>query len=61
MRVDAKADVLLTAQGHNGRGLGLYRGKRGYGISVEFSVQTGPITILGATQTVGSRRGGIPG
>jgi L-arabinose isomerase len=34
------------------RGLGLYYGKRGYGISVEFKVKTGPITILGMTQTV---------
>jgi len=33
------------------RGLGLYHGKRGYGVSVEFSVKTGPITILGVTQT----------
>jgi L-arabinose isomerase len=33
------------------RGLGLYHGKRGYGVSVEASVRTGPITILGLTQT----------
>jgi L-arabinose isomerase len=33
------------------RGLGLYHGKRGYGISVEFKVKSGPITILGMTQT----------
>ncbi len=33
------------------RGLGLYHGKRGYGVSVEFNVKTGPITILGLTQT----------
>lgn len=33
------------------RGLGLYHGKRGYGVSVEFKVKTGPITILGMTQT----------
>lgn len=37
------------------RGLGLYHGKRGYGISVEFNVKTGPITILGLTQTVDGR------
>lgn len=37
------------------RGLGLYHGKRGYGISVEFSVRTGPITILGVTQTAEGR------
>ena len=33
------------------RGLGLFHGKRGYGLSVEFNVQTGPVTILGMTQT----------
>jgi len=33
------------------RGLGLYHGKRGYGVSVEFNIKTGPITILGMTQT----------
>ena len=33
------------------RGLGLYHGKRGRGISVEARVKTGPVTILGLTQT----------
>jgi len=33
------------------RGLGLYHGKRGYGVSVEASVRKGAITILGLTQT----------
>jgi len=33
------------------RGLGLYHGKRGYGVSVEAQVRSGPITILGLTQT----------
>jgi len=33
------------------RGLGLYHGKRGAGVSVEFKVKTGPVTILGMTQT----------
>lgn len=33
------------------RGLGLYHGKRGYGVSVEAQVKNGPITILGLTQT----------
>lgn len=37
------------------RGLGLYHGKRGFGISVEFKVKTGPITILGMTQTADGR------
>jgi L-arabinose isomerase len=34
------------------RGLGLYHGKRGSGVSVEFKVRTGPVTILSLTQTV---------
>jgi L-arabinose isomerase len=33
------------------RGLGLYHGKSGYGISVEFDVKHGPVTIFGCTQT----------
>ncbi|MCB0136278.1 MAG: hypothetical protein KDD75_14320, partial [Caldilineaceae bacterium] len=37
------------------RGLGLFHGKRGYGLSVEFNVQMGPITILGMTQTADGR------
>lgn len=37
------------------RGLGLYHGKRGYGVSVEFNVKTGPVTILGLTQTADGR------
>jgi L-arabinose isomerase len=37
------------------RGLGLYHGKRGYGISVEFNVKLGPVTILGLTQTADGR------
>ena len=38
------------------RGLGLYHGKSGYGISVEFNVKHGPVTIFGCTQT---RRGDL--
>lgn len=33
------------------RGLGLYHGKRGSGVSVEASVRKGPVTILTLTQT----------
>jgi len=32
------------------RGLGLYHGKRGYGVSVEARVKLGPVTLLGITQ-----------
>src|SRR5208283_2953842 len=37
------------------RGLGLYHGKAGFGVSVEATVRKGPITILGITQTVDGR------
>ena len=37
------------------RGLGLYHGKRGNGVSVEARVKTGPITILTVTQTAAGR------
>jgi L-arabinose isomerase len=33
------------------RGLGLYHGKRGHGVSVEFNVKLGPVTLLAMTQT----------
>jgi L-arabinose isomerase len=34
------------------RGMGVYHGKRGSGVSVEANVLAGPVTTLGATQTV---------
>lgn len=33
------------------RGMGLYHGKWGAGVSVEAKVRSGPVTILGVTQT----------
>lgn len=33
------------------RGLGLYHGKAGFGVSVEFNVRLGPVTIFACTQT----------
>ncbi|MBX2999019.1 MAG: L-fucose/L-arabinose isomerase family protein [Caldilineaceae bacterium] len=33
------------------RGLGLYHGKSGAGVSVEFNVKSGPVTIFSCTQT----------
>ncbi|MDX6256485.1 MAG: L-arabinose isomerase [Frankiales bacterium] len=36
------------------RGLGVYHGKRGYGVSVEFDVRHGPVTAFG----IGQRRDG---
>jgi L-arabinose isomerase len=37
------------------RGLGLYHGKRGSGVSVEGRVKTGPVTLLAMTQTAGGK------
>ena len=37
------------------RGLGVFHGKRGYGLSVQIQVKTGPITILTMTQTADGR------
>jgi L-arabinose isomerase len=64
--MDFNEDFLLM--GHDGpghlvisegkpvlRGLGVFHGKRGYGISIEMSVKTGPITILTVTQTADGR------
>ena len=61
-----KADIALV--GHDGphhiavsegrpvlRGLTLYHGKRGHGVSVEFQLKNGPITCVGLTQTYGGR------
>ena len=43
----------------HGRGVGILEapgsGKRGFGVSVEFKVKNGPITILGMTQTADGR------
>jgi L-arabinose isomerase len=60
--MDFDQDLLLM--GHDGpfhlgiaegkpilRGLGLYHGKRGYGVSVEAHVKLGPVTLLALTQT----------
>jgi L-arabinose isomerase len=48
---DGPAHLAISARRPVLRGLGLYHGKRGSGVSVEFSVKTGPVTILGVTQT----------
>jgi L-arabinose isomerase len=64
--MDFKDDFVLM--GHDGPGhiaisdrkpilrrLDLYHGKRGYGVSVEFKVKTGPITIVCVTQDADGR------
>ncbi len=48
---DGPAHVAISGEKPILRGLGLYHGKRGYGIGVECRVKTGPITIMGLTQT----------
>lgn len=62
MAVDYDEETILL--GHDGpfhiaisegkpilRGMGLYHGKQGTGVSVEAKVRTGPVTILNITQT----------
>ena len=48
---DGPGHVAISAEKPLLRGLGLFHGKRGHGLSVEFNVKTGPVTILGLTQT----------
>lgn len=52
---DGPGHIAISDQKPVLRGLGLYHGKRGGGVSVEFSVKQGPITILGMTQTADGR------
>jgi len=52
---DGPGHIAISAGRPVLRGLGLFHGKRGYGLSVEFNVQLGPITILGMTQTADGR------
>ncbi len=48
---DGPGHLALCAQKPVLRGLGLYHGKRGHGVSVEFSVKHDPVTLLAVTQT----------
>jgi L-arabinose isomerase len=48
---DGPGHVAISDRKPTLRGLGLYHGKAGHGVSVEFSVKTGPITIFAVTQT----------
>jgi L-arabinose isomerase len=55
MAHDGPGNIAISDRAPMLRGLGLYHGKRGSGVSVEFSVKTGPVTILGMTQNAEGR------
>jgi L-arabinose isomerase len=52
---DGPGHLAISAEKPLLRGLGLFHGKRGFGLSVEFKVKTGPVTILTVTQTADGR------
>ena len=47
---DGPAHLAVSAQEPLLRGLGVYHGKRGWGVSVEFDVRPGPVTAFGVGQ-----------
>ncbi len=47
---DGPAHLGVSARDPLLRGLGVYHGKRGWGVSVEFDVRHGPVTLLGLGQ-----------
>ena len=47
---DGPAHLAVSAQQPLLRGLGVYHGKRGWGVSVEFDVRHGPVTTFGLGQ-----------
>jgi L-arabinose isomerase len=47
---DGPAHLAVGAREPLLRGLGVYHGKRGWGVSVEFDVRPGPVTLLGLGQ-----------
>ena len=52
---DGPGHVAIAQEQPTLRALKLYHGKRGAGLSVEFKVRYGPITIVGCTQTAEGR------
>jgi L-arabinose isomerase len=52
---DGPAHLAISSRKPVLRGMGLYHGKRGHGVSVEFSVRSGPVTLLAMTQTADGR------
>ncbi|QIG39383.1 arabinose isomerase [Microbacterium sp. 4R-513] len=47
---DGPAHLAVSSKSPLLRGLGVYHGKRGWGVSVEFDVRHGPVTLLGLGQ-----------
>jgi L-arabinose isomerase len=47
---DGPAHLAISAGRPVLRGLGTFHGKRGFGVSVQFGVQEGPVTLLALTQ-----------
>lgn len=47
---DGPAHLAVSSRDPLLRGLGVFHGKRGWGVSVEFDVQPGPVTLLGVGQ-----------
>jgi L-arabinose isomerase len=47
---DGPAHLAVAGRDPVLRGLGVFHGKRGWGVSVEFDVQHGPVTLLGLAQ-----------
>jgi L-arabinose isomerase len=47
---DGPAHLAVSSRDPLLRGLGIYHGKRGWGVSVEFDVRSGPVTLLGLGQ-----------
>lgn len=47
---DGPAHLAVSSRDPLLRGLGVYHGKRGWGVSVEFDVAPGPVTLLGLGQ-----------
>ncbi|MBO0709069.1 MAG: L-fucose/L-arabinose isomerase family protein, partial [Candidatus Dormibacteraeota bacterium] len=52
---DGPAHVAISDREPVLRGLGVYHGKRGWGVSVEFDVRHGPVTVFGIGQDPGAR------
>ena len=52
---DGPGHIAIADERPTLRSLKLFHGKRGAGLSVEFKVRTGPITIVGCTQTADGR------